>query len=161
MKNSLKKLTALMLSAVLLASVTIVSAAEPAQAPQHPLVQNNLLEADGSVDLNADEIQPRFAILTHGTVGITPTNRVIRYQATAECLPHTSNCGITGSLQRWNGSSWVEFRSWEVSKDSAIATLDKYVSVPAGDYCGVAYFSATFGGKTEFTQLATAKKTVS
>ena len=150
-----------MLSAVLFASVTLVSAAEPAQAPQHPLVQNSLLEADGSVDLNADEIQPRFAIFSHVTVGITPTNRVIRYLAEVSCLPLTDECGIIGSLQRWNGSSWFEYRSWETNNNSSVAALDKYVSVPAGDYCGVAYFSATFGEKTEFTQLATAKKTVS
>lgn len=162
MKKSMKKLVSLALTAVLLASMTIVYAAEPAtDIPNHPLVQSSTLSADGSVYIPNSEIQPRWSYISDVAINLTVTNRVIRYEASMTCYNLVSGCGIEGSLQRWNGTSWVEYRSWETSSASNHAGLDKYVSVPAGDYCGVGSFSATYNGKTEFTQHATASKTVS
>ena len=160
MKKSIKKLVSLALSAVLLASATTVFAAEPSAENSHPLVQTSALSEDGSVAIPNAEIQPRWSYISDVAMDLTVTNRVIRYEASLSCYNLVSGCSIEGALHRWNGSSWVEYRSWTADSNSNHVGLDKYVSVPAGEYCGVGYFSATYNGHTELTQHATAKKTV-
>lgn len=161
MKKSVKKFVSLALAVVLLTSATTVFAAEPSSENTHPLVQSSALLEDGSVTIPNAEIQPRWSYISNVAINLTVTNRVIRYEASISCYNIVSSCGITGALHRWNGSSWVEYRSWTVNSNSNHAGLDKYVSVPAGNYCGVGNFSATLDGNTEYTQHATASKTVS
>ncbi|WP_195975405.1 hypothetical protein [Hydrogeniiclostridium mannosilyticum] len=161
MKKSIKKLVSLALATVLFTSATTVFAAEPPTESTHPLVQSSALLEDGSVAIPNAEIQPRWTYISRIAMDLTVTNRVIRYEASLSCYNLVSGCSIEGSLQRWNGSSWVEYRSWTANSNSNHAGLDKYVSVPAGEYCGVGSFSATYNGHTELTQHATASKTVS
>jgi type 1 fimbria pilin len=142
----IKKCLALLLTMTIVLSISAVSASAKAVLPNDDTVHLNYVQiSDVAIDLTASG---RTLYVTAGTYGYFDATR----------------CGVTATLQKLSGSSWVRYKVWEATSPSShpdFVVIDTTCTVTPGQYRLVSSHSVTVGSYTELEGMMSPVRTVS
>ena len=96
--------------------------------------------------------------------GLTVNGSTLTVTATTYGYFDADRCGVTATLQKLSGSSWVDYRVWTASSPSShpdYVSFATSITVSSGQYRLVTSHSVTVGTYTEYEGMMSPTRTVS
>lgn len=113
---------------------------------------------------NSHTVKPQFVQTSEIDNDLSVDGKTLDIYAATVGYSDATRCGVTVTLQKLSGSSWVKYSSWSAtstSSDPNYVAFSRSISVPNGQYRLVTSHSVTVGSYTEYNSMMSATRIVS